>query len=199
MLKLDVAEISRPIQTESQDSLNGDVTLIIDGPSSLFLALVDGAGHGYSAHKVAQMAINILAEEINHHSLCDLLLLLHQSLKGTVGGVACLSRIDKETGLLTCAGIGNNTLRLFKPESRRLVTLGGVLGYEIANPKLHEVQLNPGNVLMMHSDGILNQFESDDFPDFATLSAEKIARMTIDYFSKPLDDASIIVLKVRND
>ena len=52
---------------------------------------------------------------------------------------------------------------------------------------------------MLYSDGVNDHFEPDDFPDFFTLSAYDIARITIDYFSKILDDAAIIAVKVNND
>ena len=198
MLNIDVAELKRPIQTLPETGFCGDATLIIDAPTTLFLALFDGAGHGYSANKTADIAIRFLKQE-SGQDLTDLLLSLHQVLKGTPGGVAGLCRIDKNTGQMDCTGIGDVTIRMFTPESRRFVIRGGVLGDEIINPKVYQTQLSPGYVLMLYSDGVDDRVKLDDFPDFFTLSAYDIARITIDYFSKILDDASVIVLKVKND
>ncbi len=52
---------------------------------------------------------------------------------------------------------------------------------------------------MLYSDGVNDGFDINDYPDFFSLSAYDIARITIDYFSKALDDAACIVLKVKND
>ncbi len=198
MLKMEVAELKRPIQTLPESGFCGDATLIVEDPSNIFLALFDGAGHGYSAHKAADIAMQLINEDVDQE-LCSLLLSLHQGLKGTSGGVAGLCRIVKKTGQLTCTGIGDISIRLFKPESTRIVTRGGVLGDEIVQPKLYQMQLKRGDVLMLYSDGIHDNFKIDDFPDFFALSAYEIARITIDYHSKILDDASVIVLKVNND
>ena len=198
MLKLDVAELKRPIQTLPETGFCGDATLIIQAPTALFLALFDAAGHGYSADKTAGIAMRFLKEE-STQDLTELLFSLHQVLKGTPGGVVGLCRIDMNTGRGECTGIGDVTIRMFSPESRRVVIRGGVLGDEMINPKIYPMQLAPGNVLMLYSDGVNDRLKPDDFPDFFTLSAYDIARISIDYFSKTLDDASIIVLKVEHD
>ena len=63
----------------------------------------------------------------------------------------------------------------------------------------HQKQINPGEVLILYSDGVRSQLNRDEFPAFFELSAYDIARITIDYFSKTLDDASCIVVKVADD
>lgn len=197
-LKMEVAELKRPIQTMSEADFCGDATFIRESETSVFMAIFDGAGHGYSAHKNADIAMQLIKKN-TEQELCPLLLDLHQALKGTGGGVAGLCRVNKNTGQLSCAGIGNISVRLFKPESLRIVMRGGVLGYEMVQPKLYQHQLKSGDVLMLYSDGVSNSFKTDDFPQFFTLRADEIARITIDYFSKILDDAAVIVLKVNND
>ena len=198
MIKLDAAELKRPIQTVPEGGLCGDATLIIDRPCSLFLAVFDGAGHGYAAEKAAAKAMRFLKQE-QGQVLSDLLVSLHRILKGTSGGVASLCRIDKQTGLLSCAGIGNVSIRLFQPKSYRFITRDGILGDKITRPIMHQMQLNPDDIVMIHSDGIYEHFQATDIPDFFSLDAYSIARITLDYFSRTLDDAGIIVVKVNRD
>lgn len=199
MINIDVAALSRPIQTVLETDDNGDGTLIITNSQMIYLFLFDGAGHGYSAYRVAQQAIDFIAKHYEESSLCDLMLSLHRLLLGTIGGVAALCRFDKTNGMMQCTGIGNVTIKFFNPSSHTVAVQGGVLGYEISQPKLVEAQLGLGTVFLIHSDGVNDQVDSDSFPDFFSYTAGDIARIIIDYFSKPLDDASIIVMKVQDD
>lgn len=198
MKQWDIASLKRPIQTLTERGFCGDATLIIENPSTLFIALFDGAGHGYKAAKVAEKAMQFL-ENASGQELCTLMVSLHQVLKATPGGVVGVCRIDKKSGQLRCTGIGNVVIRLFNPESYHVIVRGGVLGHEIVEPKEYTTRLNPGNILMLYSDGIIDHFQPADFPRFGELSAMEIARITLDYFSKTLDDAAVIVLKVNSD
>lgn len=198
MISLELAELKRPIQTMPEHSICGDATFIEETPSYTFLALFDGAGHGYSAYKAAEIAMHFL-QQCHTTDLTADLLSLHEVLKGTVGGVAGLCHIEKKTAILTCTGIGNVRIRLFTPDSMDFLIRGGVLGQEISPPKLIQTPLKRGNILMLYSDGVDRVFEINQFPNFFELSAQDIARITIDYHSKILDDASVIVGKVCDD
>ena len=198
MLKFDVASLKRAIQTLPESSLCGDQTLVVDKPAYLFLALCDGAGHGPLACNASTKVCRYLQEH-TEQDLSVLLKELHVILKGSVGGVAILCRIDKATGTMQYSGIGNAGMRLFLPKSKNLVVQDGVLGYEITKPKTQEFKLEPGYVLMLYSDGVKNHIDAEEFAGFFELSAYNIARITIDYFSKTLDDASCIVVKVGDD
>ncbi len=198
MLNIDVAELKRPIQTLPEYSYCGDATLVIDTPDYFFLALFDGAGHGYKAYTTADLAINFIKDRYSQ-DLLELLFSLHEYLKKTPGGVLGLCRVDKETGQLTYTGIGDVTIRLFHPNSTHLVIRGGILGHGVLHPVLHQLQLWPGNILIMHSDGVDKQFLPRDFPNFFGQNASMLARIIIDYCSKILDDASVIILKVNDD
>jgi phosphoserine phosphatase RsbX len=194
----DVASLKRAIQTLPEGSLCGDQTLVVEKKEYLFFALFDGAGHGPMACNAATRACRYLKEE-TERDLSVLLDELHELLKGTVGGVGSLCRINKATGVMQYSGIGNAVTRLFLPESKNLVMRDGVLGHEIARPQMSEFVVEPGHVVMLYSDGIRDHFDTAEFPDFFELSASDIARITIDYFSKTLDDASCIVVKVSDD
>lgn len=194
MLDFEIAELTRLIQTEPNDGVCGDATLLLETPDTIFVALFDGAGHGKPAHQVACGAIEYLRANHNRE-LPELLLSLHRYLHGTRGGVAGLCRIDRETGTAEYAGIGNMMARLLFPTPQRLNNRGGILGYEIVNPKLESFTLVVGSVLILYSDGVSDHFEPVEAVNFEAQTAEQMAHTLIRHFSKPHDDASVIVIK----
>jgi phosphoserine phosphatase RsbX len=200
MLKLDIAELKRPIQTLPENAACGDKTFVLENENYVLLALIDGAGHGPIASRASDAAVDFLIEQPIEQDLCETLSALHEELRNSRGAVADLCRIDKRTGVVSYSGIGNVTSRIFKPEGDvSFFPRNGMLGYEILPPKAHQKQINPGEVLILYSDGVRSQLNRDEFPAFFELSAYDIARITIDYFSKTLDDASCIVVKVADD
>ncbi|MDF1757963.1 MAG: SpoIIE family protein phosphatase [Legionellaceae bacterium] len=198
MLAYDISSLKRPIQTEPEGSCCGDGTMVIEDENTIFLALFDGAGHGFPAHIVKQQALSFLKEHASN-SLDEALKLLHENLKGSRGGVAGLCRINKLTGESEYTGIGNTMARICRPEIQRFINRGGILGYEITNPVISYFTIEPNNILFLYSDGVEDHFEMSTIPDLSTRSAEEISRIIIDYFSKAFDDASVIVVKVTND
>ena len=198
MLTFEVATLKRAIQTLPEEAVCGDVSLVVEEDETLLLALFDGAGHGPMAFRAAKQGSEYLKQH-TEQDLEEALQALNLLLRGTSGAVASMCRIHKETGLLTYSGIGNVSMRLFSPESRHLVTRDGMLGHQMPSPKQNTLQLHPGNIFMLYSDGVKEHFDAEAFPDFFALSAQDIARIIIDYFSKTLDDASCIVVKVHHD
>ena len=172
----------------------GDVGLVIEDDGQCFLALVDALGHGRQAHAVARIAADFLAE--NHRQpLVELLRGLHLRLKSTRGAVAALCRLDKGSGQLRYAGMGNISVKIMGSNHRSLVLRDGVLGYMISSPTEQTTSLYPGDVLLLSSDGIREHFSPHDHPQLLVGSARQIVARMIDTFSKQNDDASCIVLR----
>ena len=198
MMKLDTAEIRRPVNKAVGVSPCGDATLVFENDSYLLFAIVDGAGHGKEAAKVADSAIHFI-EKHREENLSHILLSIHRNMMNTCGGVASICRINKKTGGMSYCGVGNITTRLFKPESVRLVSRDGVLGHEICRPLIKEIQLKRGDIVMMYSDGVVDHFEVGEVPHFYGLASIDIAKISVERFRKSHDDASCVVAKVIYD
>src|SRR3990167_7817331 len=96
MLHYDVATRVRPI-IGGYSSYCGDAILVDETEDNIFLAIFDGSGHHQRARDVAQAAISF-SKIHRDQSLEEILILLHEALRGTVGCVAVLCRIIKSTG-----------------------------------------------------------------------------------------------------
>jgi len=172
----------------------GDTGLIKVDHGQCFLGLVDALGHGKRASEVAVAARSYL----ECHFQDDLVALmqgLHEHLKGTLGAVAAVCRLDIDTGDLSHAGIGNIAVKILGPRAAKIVARDGVIGYRIPSVKEQERKLYPGDILVLHSDGIQDRFNTLDCTDLLGGTAETIASGILQKFGKQDDDASCITLR----
>ena len=172
----------------------GDTGVVIPYDGGCFISLVDVLGHGKEAHEVAILAETFFSE--NHAGdIVDIMNGFHNHLKGTRGAVAFLSSLDLSTGILTYCGIGNITAKVYGIENTSLVSRDGVIGYGPVNPKKMTMKLYPGDMLILHSDGLKTHFNREDYPGFFYGNARYIASNLINHLRKGDDDASCIVLR----
>ncbi|NIM11463.1 MAG: SpoIIE family protein phosphatase [Candidatus Aminicenantes bacterium] len=174
----------------------GDTGLIKEFDNKIFSAVVDVLGHSKNAHQLAQVIEKFLKENFRK-DLKDIILGLHEHIKGSVGAAAVLCLLDVDSGQLEYTGIGNLTIRIFGLANKRLLPGDGVIGYTMTSPKQEKIILAHNDILLVHSDGIKAHFELKDYPEIFTQSAKEIAAGVISNFNKGIDDATCFVLKYR--
>lgn len=177
------------------DQASGDAVLVDVTQEQIFVGLIDAAGHGPRAHAVSQTACTFL-EENKNEKLPVLMQGLHEKLRGTPGGVAIIGKLDVTQLQLTYVGVGNITLRKFGIVSTRKVMQGGIIGYQLRTPIEKILQLEHGDVIVMHSDGLRGQFDINDYPQILKHDARAIARNLIEKFAKNEDDSICLVMRV---
>jgi serine/threonine protein phosphatase PrpC len=178
------------------ESVNGDIGFISVDEEQLFVGIVDGAGHGLEAHRIAQASRDFL-EKNKDLALPDLMSGLHENLRGTRGGVAIIGKLDHKALQFRYVGIGNIVLRKFGNSLERAVTQDGVIGYQIRTPKEKLMQISGGDVLVMHTDGLASFFDVSDYPEILKDNAKMIANNLIKKFGKNDDDATCIVIRFK--
>jgi serine/threonine protein phosphatase PrpC len=186
--------IDHYVVSKSLERVNGDAAFISEQEGKIFICIFDGAGHGNGANGITNIAIDYIKKNKNL-LLTELMINVHNILKGTHGGVAILAKIDNGKNKLSYVGIGNIFLRVFGKNSKREITQGGVIGYQIRTPKEKTIVIDDGDVVVFHTDGISSQFNEVDYPDILKGSAEKIAKNLLAKFGKKNDDATCVVLK----
>ena len=82
----------------------GDVGVVIPRPDGALAVLIDGAGHGLTAYKIAQTARDTVYENPEKEPAA-LLELLDRTLKGTDGAAISIARLRKD--VLSFCGVGN--------------------------------------------------------------------------------------------
>ena len=196
MTKLDYHVAVRP-QTDSENGECGDTTFIREFDDELFIGLVDVAGHGKNAHKIAVTCKDYL-EKNCHRDLVEIMNGLHKHIQGSRGAVAGIGRLDLKTGKMKYVGVGNTVLRKFGSTSLKLIPRLGMIGYIIPTPKEEIVMLHDGDVLVLYSDGVREHFELEDYPELLNDNAETIAKLLIRQFGKKNDDATCIALRYKS-
>lgn len=174
--------------------VGGDAIFISNEGEELFICIFDGAGHGENAHKIACAGIHYVKENKNL-DLPDLMKGLHKKLNGTHGAVAIVGRLYIKERKLNYVGIGNIFLRVFGEKSKREITQGGVIGYQIRTPKEKCISINYGDIIVLHTDGISSRFNETDYPNIFWDNAEIISNTLLSNFGKSNDDATCAVIR----
>ena len=120
---------------------------------------------------------------------------LHQYLRGTRGAAAGLCAIDSAAGRVVYAGTGNTAARRFGTADTRLVSHDGVLGQNMRTPRPQTLNLEPGDLLVLYTDGVKDRFTSDDYPGVFSHPPKEVVQNIVKRFGKNHDDAACIAVR----
>ena len=190
----EVLEHSSQIRPCRGERLSGDTVVIRPLEQGLFVAIVDVLGHGPEAHELTHV-IDAYLTRYGTSDVSGLMTRLHQHLKGSRGAAVGLCAIDATTGRIDYAGIGNTTLRRFGNTETRLVSQAGVLGQNMRTPLHQTLQLEPGDLIVLYTDGVSDRFTSDDYPGVLCHTPEDVANNIVQRFGKDYDDAACIAVR----
>jgi phosphoserine phosphatase RsbX len=183
------------------ENICGDklIAVDVDGTGAL-MGVLDGLGHGSEAAQAATCGVDVL-QSWRAEPLDVLVQRCHRALSGTRGAAMTLARIDFQTDTLSWIGIGNVAADLVAKHpagvevrsSARLV--GGIVGYRIPDALTpQEVPIRPGDLLVMSSDGIIEDHLDDiDFAASSLAIADQIMRR----HAKDNDDALVLAARHR--
>ena len=190
---LDYSSTVRPCVGER---VSGDAVVMRVLDQGLFVAIVDVLGHGPEAHELTHVIDAYLAR-YGSSDVSAVMKRLHQHLQGTRGAAVGLCAIDAVTCRVDYAGIGNTSIRRFGQAETRLVSQEGVLGQNMRSPLHQTLQLNPGDVIVLYTDGVSDRFTAQDYPGVLRHSSEDVANNIVQRFGKDHDDAACIVVRYK--
>jgi negative regulator of sigma-B (phosphoserine phosphatase) len=188
---LEHSSLIRPCQGEY---LSGDAVVVRPLEQGLFVAIVDVLGHGPEAHELTHVIDAYLAR-YGSADVSGLMTRLHQHLKGTRGAAVGLCAIDAASGRIDYAGIGNTVMRRFGKMETRLVSQDGVLGQNMRTPRPQTIQLEPGDLVVLYTDGVSDRFTTDDYPGVLRHAPKEVASNIVKRFGKDHDDAACIAVR----
>jgi phosphoserine phosphatase RsbX len=187
-----VAAVALPGEEES-----GDLHYVRQEGDRALLGVVDGLGHGPEAAHAARLAVEALGSS-SGSELDSCFARCHRALSRTRGVVMSLASIDAAQRRLSWAAIGNVDGVLLRAEARdrpgseSLLMLGGVVGHQLPKLRPTELMLDPGDVLVLATDGIRSEFRAelntDDGP-------EQLAQRVLSRHGKENDDALVLVAR----
>lgn len=175
----------------------GDVGLVTRIAGGTLVAGIDGLGHGNAAARAAQTAAHAVRSEPTA-DLVSLVARCHGALQGTRGAAISLAFMSHLRGQLTWLGVGNVEGRVVSIDSLApgpkgsLALAGGVVGHEMPAVITASVQLAPGDVVILATDGIESGFA--DSLDVSG-SPQAISERIVDrHWTRP-DDAMVVAVR----
>jgi len=189
--KLSIASFGRPCLGEH---VSGDGSFIAERDGKVFLAILDGLGHGVAAHEVARQAERLLALRWSD-DLPGTLGMLHDGLRGSIGMATGLGVFDISTGKFEYVGVGNTVCYKIGLQTDRLFSREGIVGSHIPEPVVRSLHLGEADVLLLYTDGLSERIGLDQYPLMRVHSAPAIARNLVDRFGKDHDDATCMALR----
>ncbi|MFF4169528.1 ATP-binding SpoIIE family protein phosphatase [Streptomyces sp. NPDC001744] len=195
--EVEVTGLTRPISGETVcgDTWAARVEHGPDGARVVTVMMCDGLGHGPLAALAGERARAAFRAQ-SHRSPQDIVRALHTELKGTRGAAAAVTRADFSRGSAEHCGVGNVSAFVVSGEKRAtLLSLPGIVGHQMPAPRTFRVPLDPGAVLVLHSDGLSDRWSPADFPGLFTRQPAVVAAQVLGQAGVRRDDAGIVVAR----
>ena len=179
------------------EATSGDLGVVTLLPEGALVAGIDGVGHGREAASAARRAADVVCARPSA-DLVGLVRRCHAALIGTRGAAISLAFLSVAEGGMTWIGVGSVEGRMLSgdPSARRpkgsLPLHGGVPGHELPALSTATIEVRPGDVLVLATDGIAPAFA--DALDISGSTQAISERILADHW-KPPDDALVIAVR----
>jgi phosphoserine phosphatase RsbX len=179
------------------EATSGDLGLVCVLPGGALVAGIDGLGHGIEAALAARTAADVIRESASR-DLAPLVERCHIALKGTRGAAISVAFISTSDGGLTWLAVGNVEGRVLSadpsaPQPKGSLALtSGIPGHELPRLRTAALDVQPGDVLILATDGIATAFA--DSLDISGSTRAISERILADHW-KPSDDALVVVVR----
>ena len=174
---------------------SGDRAVVVPFPGGALVALIDGLGHGRDACDAALAAERVLIAA-PYLPVAELMQRCHDELRKTRGAVISMASFDAREGAMTWLGVGNveGFLVRAQPDSpvEAVVMRGGTVGYMLPALSPRTVLVQPGDTLVLASDGIRHGFRGEVIP---ARTPQQIADEVMAHWAKTSDDACVVVAR----
>ena len=182
-------------QSKQGRLVSGDTYVFIDERDTTLVALIDGLGSGNAAHEAATLAKECIIEHPQTF-LPDLLNLCHQALRGTRGAVIMCMRVDRLRAKVSFSGVGNIGVRVFSDTPIKPISRNGIVGFRMTNVREFSYPYTPGDVFVLHSDGISTRFFVDErWIRDPNTDLQEVAEDIAENHGKENDDVTIVVVR----
>ena len=193
----DSVEWSVATRSRRGEAMSGDLAVVKLLPEGALVAAIDGLGHGREAARSARLAAEVVRERPSR----DLVLLAercHSALRGTRGAAISLAFISPSEGTMTWLGVGNVEGRVLSgyPSAIRpkgsLALGSGIPGHELPSVRTATLDVRPGDLLVLATDGIEAAF--GDSLDISGSTQAITERILVDH-RRPTDDALVVAVR----
>ncbi len=181
----------------------GDHFLLRQTPKATDVLICDGLGHGPEADAAGQEVVQtVLHSRASNSEPGAVMGEVTEKLVGKRGAVAALVHIEQAPSQMTLryAALGNiATLRVRGGEIKRLPVRDGRIGARSTRGYEESFDLEPGDLLILHSDGLRTLRDGFLPQGLLHKSPLLIAGFLLERAFRGRDDASIVVLRIARE
>ncbi|TMB43940.1 MAG: stage II sporulation protein E (SpoIIE) [Deltaproteobacteria bacterium] len=194
LIEWGVAELALGGQVE-----NGDCCVVQPFAGGVLLAAVDGLGHGHEAAAAARIAAATLGQFASE-PLAALFYRCHEGLRHTRGVVMSLASFHAGEPTMAWCGVGSVAGVLQRvgpfgsPASDTLLLRSGVVGSHLPPLRASTYAVNPGDTLILATDGIRPGFAEELLP---LVPPQPAADRILSRYARGTDDALVLVARYR--
>jgi hypothetical protein len=166
----------------------GDRVIVRRGSDGgALIGIIDALGHGPGADEVAAMADQHLSGVSLGSPLEDIMVSLHDHLRGSRGAAATFCLIAGEE--ISACGVGNVELRC-TGTPLPFVLSPGILGMRVVKWRTCKHRLLPRTRLVFFSDGVSSRFR---FEDVRGLAPQEACGRVLEVARNPEDDSAVLI------
>lgn len=173
----------------------GDAWTVRKDASTCDVLVADGLGHGPDAAVASDAAVAAFTKH-PAYAPGQMVDCAHGALRATRGAAVAAARLDRTAATLTFAGVGNIAAVLLQAQGRRqLVSHMGIVGSNVRKIQEFSVEWQPGDVMILHSDGLATQWSTDDYPGLVSSDPAIIAAVLYRDYWRRRDDVTVVVVR----
>ncbi|MGE7139285.1 ATP-binding protein [Luteibacter sp. NPDC031894] len=181
------------------ESVCGDGWAVAVQGDKASVLVVDGLGHGLSAHDAALAGTAAFVAQAFDDPV-SLLATLHAAMNGTRGGAVAVAQFDGASGSLRYTGIGNIAGSLATLEgSRGLASHPGIVGVQARRAQPFDFPDAKGKLMLMYSDGLISRWNLRDYPGVASRHPAVVTALLHRDFNRGRDDVTIVAMHLGTD
>jgi hypothetical protein len=180
----------------------GDAWRLWPGQGRTLVALADGLGSGPAAAEAAEAGLAAVAANAEL-PLAEILTACHEAIRHTRGAAMGLLAIHPEPRRVQFAGVGNIEARTRREWPFHPLSTAGIVGAgNYRPPRLCEAAYEPGEWLLLHSDGLRSRFDLEIELHRAVASGlaaggpQALADDLAQRFGRDGDDLTLLVLQL---
>jgi anti-sigma regulatory factor (Ser/Thr protein kinase) len=188
-----VAGVSIPLTGETEC---GDAWAVWSAGELTSVFVSDGLGHGRDAAAASAVAVAAFLRNAERAAE-DVIAAVHDALRGTRGAAVAIAELDRRLGVLHFCGLGNigGVVSNAGGREQHLVSLAGIAGHVARRMQKFTQPWQPGDVLVMHSDGLGTHWALSQYPGLANRHPGVIAGVLARDHRRRNDDATVVVAR----
>lgn len=188
--QLDVLEVAK-----DGEKVCGDSWRYVNTGKKIRLTLIDGLGHGASAHAAAQEASRAFGLYPKPTPM-EQVKSLHENLKKTRGAVITVVYLDQINHQVSYSGVGNISMKILSSfRARSCFSYNGIVGHIMpASLANHALQWNDKtDIIIMHTDGITSRWDIQKYPAILQHHSMLLCAALFKDFNRGNDDSTILI------